>query len=183
MPIADLAPAPYNPRKALKAGDLEYAKLRRSIEEFGVVDPVIWNSRTKRVVGGHQRLTVLRDLGHTTAPTVVVDLHEPREKALNLALNRIAGEWNEAMLAEVLKDLERGGGDITLTGLDPNEIDELLHAYADDDPGEDQSVPARRRHRSLSAAICMSSATTAYCAATRPTGQTSSGSWPSARRE
>ena len=142
MPIAELAPAPYNPRKALKAGDPEYAKLRRSIEEFGVVDPVIWNSRTKRVVGGHQRLTVLRDLGHTTAPTVVVDLDEPREKALNLALNRIAGEWDEAMLAEVLKDLERGGGDITLTGFDPDEIDELLRAYADDDPGEDQPVPA-----------------------------------------
>lgn len=55
-------------------GNPEYAKLRRSIEEFGLVDPIIWNSRTKRVVGGHQRLTVLRDLGHTSAPTVVVDL-------------------------------------------------------------------------------------------------------------
>ena len=140
MPIAELAPAAYNPRKALKAGDPEYAKLRRSIEAFGLVDPLIWNSRTKRVVGGHQRLTVLRDLGHETAPAVVVDLDEAREKALNLALNRIAGEWDEAMLAEVLKDLERSG-DITLTGFDPNEIDELLRAYADDDPGEDQTVP------------------------------------------
>ena len=81
MAIDELAPAPYNPRKALRRSDPEYQKLRRSIEEFGMVDPIIWNARTKRVVGGHQRLTVLRDLGHTTAPTVVVDLDEQREKA------------------------------------------------------------------------------------------------------
>jgi len=124
------APAPYNSRKALKAGDVEYQELRRSIQEFGLVDPVIWNSRTRRVVGRHQRLTVRRDLGHTTVPAVVVDLDEAREKALNLALNRIAGEWDEAMLAEVLRDLERDV-DITLTGFDPSEIDKLLREYAD----------------------------------------------------
>ena len=141
MPLAELAPAPYNPRKALRDGDPEYAKLRRSIEEFGVVDPVIWNSRTKRVVGGHQRLTVLRDLGHATAPTVVVDLDEKREKALNLALNRIAGEWDDVMLADLIKDLERSGGDLGLTGFDPDEIEDLLRAYADDETGEDLPVP------------------------------------------
>ena len=79
MPIAELAPAPYHPRKGLGPGDREYAKLRRSIEEFGLVDPLIWNSRTKRVVVGHQRLAMLRDLGHTTAPTVLVELDELRE--------------------------------------------------------------------------------------------------------
>ena len=68
MPLAELAPAPYNPRKDLRPGDPEYESLMRSIQEFGVVDPVIFNTCTRHLVGGHQRLTVLRDLGHTTAP-------------------------------------------------------------------------------------------------------------------
>ena len=141
MPIAELAPAPYNPRKGLKVGDREYESLKRSIEEFGVVDPVIFNTRTKRLVGGHQRLTVLRDLGHTTAPTVLVDLDELREKALNLALNKIAGAWDMPMLKDLLLDIERSGGDQTLTGFDPKEIEEIVTSYRDDDPGEDIPVP------------------------------------------
>ena len=141
MPIAELAPAPYNPRKDLGPGDREYESLKRSIQEFGVVDPVIFNTRTKRVVGGHQRLTVLRDLGHTTAPTVLVELDEKREKALNLALNRIAGEWDGALLSELITDLEHSGGDLGLTGFDPDEIEDLMRAYADDETGEDLPVP------------------------------------------
>ena len=53
---ADLIPADYNPRKDLKPGDPEYDKLKRSMEQFGYVEPVIWNKATGRVVGGHQRL-------------------------------------------------------------------------------------------------------------------------------
>lgn len=141
MPIAELAPAPYNPRKDLRPGDREYERLRRSIEEFGVVDPVIFNTRTKHLVGGHQRLTVLRDLGHTSAPTVLVDLDELREKALNLALNKITGAWDMPLLKDLLLDIERSGGDQTLTGFDPKEIEEIITNYRDDDPGEDIPVP------------------------------------------
>ncbi len=141
MPIAELAPAPYNPRKDLRPGDREYESLKRSIQEFGVVDPVIFNTRTKHLVGGHQRLTVLRDLGHTTAPTVLVDLDELREKALNVALNKIAGEWDMPLLKDLLLDIERSGGDQTLTGFDPKEIEEIITSYRDDDPGEDIPVP------------------------------------------
>jgi len=141
MPIAELAPAPYNPRKDLRPGDREYESLKRSIQEFGVVDPVIFNTRTKHLVGGHQRLTVLRDLGHTSAPTVLVDLDELREKALNLALNKIAGEWDMPMLKDLLLDIERSGGDQTLSGFDPKEIEEIITTYRDDDPGEDIPVP------------------------------------------
>ncbi len=142
MPIAELAAATYNPRKALKAGDPEYAKLRRSIEEFGLVDPVIWNSRTKRVVGGHQRLTVLRDFGHTTAPTIVVDLDERHEKALNIALNKIAGAWDLTLLRDLLTEIEVSGEGVTLTGFDPKEIEEILTGYWHDDSGEDRGPRA-----------------------------------------
>ena len=60
--VKDLLPADYNPRKDLKPGDPEYEKLKRSIEQFGYVEPVIWNEKTGRVVGGHQRLKVLTDM-------------------------------------------------------------------------------------------------------------------------
>ncbi len=126
MPLAELVGADYNPRKRLRSGDPEYAKLRRSIEEFGLVDPVIWNERTKRVVGGHQRLTVLRDLGHLSAPAVVVDLDEKREKALNLALNKVAGAWDLPLLSEILEGMPEA--DQLLTGFDPAEIIATMHA-------------------------------------------------------
>ncbi len=69
-----LSPSAYNPRKDLKPEDKEYQKLKRSIEEFGYVEPVIWNKTTGNVVGGHQRLKVLLDLGHAEIDCVVVGL-------------------------------------------------------------------------------------------------------------
>lgn len=101
-----LNPAVYNPRRDLKPGDKDYEKLKRSIEEFGFVEPVVWNERTGSAVGGHQRLKVLLDLGQTLIDCVVVDLEPDREKALNLALNRIQGDWDEGKLAELLADLD-----------------------------------------------------------------------------
>ena len=84
-----LNPAAYNPRRDLKPGDKDYEKLKRSIEEFGFVEPVVWNQATGFVVGGHQRLKVLLDMGETEIDCVVVDLEPEKEKASNLALNRI----------------------------------------------------------------------------------------------
>ena len=81
--VEKLNPAAYNPRKDLKPGDKEYEKLKRSIEEFGYVEPVIWNQKTGNVVGGHQRLKVLLDLGQTEIDCVVVDLDLQREKAVS----------------------------------------------------------------------------------------------------
>jgi len=123
---ADLLPADYNPRKDLKPGDLEYEKLRRSIEQFGYVEPVIWNKATGRVVGGHQRLKVLMDLGHTEVDCVVVDLTEEKEKALNVALNKISGEWDKNKLSLLIADLQGADFDVSLTGFDPAEIDDLF---------------------------------------------------------
>ena len=81
--ISDLTPADYNPRKDLQPGDTDYDKLKRSLSEFGYVEPVIWNKTTGNIVGGHQRLKVLADLGYKTVDCVVVELDETREKALN----------------------------------------------------------------------------------------------------
>ena len=63
IPTEKLNPAKYNPRKNLKPGDPEYEKLKRSITEFGYVEPIIWNKRTGNIVGGHQRYKVLLALG------------------------------------------------------------------------------------------------------------------------
>ena len=128
---ADLLPADYNPRKDLKPGDAEYEKLKRSIEQFGYVEPVIWNKTTDRVVGGHQRLKVLIDMGLTEVDCVVVEMSEDKEKALNIALNKISGEWDKDKLALLIADLQGADFDVSLTGFDPAELDDLLDIGAD----------------------------------------------------
>ena len=127
--MGKLRPAKYNPRVELKPGDAEYEKLKRSIVEFGFVEPVIWNKRTGNVVGGHQRLSVLRDLGETMVDCVVVDLDELKEKALNVALNKVQGRWDEEKLAELLTDLDANVFDVSMTGFDAAEVDELMNRF------------------------------------------------------
>ncbi len=137
MKLSDLTAADYNPRKALSSGDREYEKLRRSLEEFGCVDPLIWNVRTGRLVGGHQRLTVMRDLGWTEAEVSVVDLPEEKEKALNIALNKISGEWDLDRLRDLLVELEAVEIDVSLTGFDAEEIAEIMPRAEEAEPRED----------------------------------------------
>ncbi len=124
--VAELLPAEYNPRKDLKPGDAEYEKLKRSIEQFGYVEPVIWNKTTGKVVGGHQRLKVLKDCGITEVECVVVEMDEDKEKALNIALNKISGEWDKDKLALLITDLQGADFDVSLTGFEPAEIDSLF---------------------------------------------------------
>ena len=116
IPAARLNPAAYNPRKDLWPGDREYEKLKRSIAEFGYVEPVIWNCRTGNVVGGHQRLKVLVDMGQTEIDCVVVDLDLRREKALNIALNKIQGDWDEEKLASLIAEFDATDFDVSLMG-------------------------------------------------------------------
>lgn len=123
--LSKLKPAKYNPRKKLTPDDAEYQKIKRSIEHFGYVDPIIINS-DGTIIGGHQRHTVLKDLGYTEADVVVVDLSKEDEKALNVALNRITGEWDETLLKNLLVDLDKSDYDFTLTGVDKAELDELI---------------------------------------------------------
>lgn len=121
-----LIPADYNPRKDLKPGDPEYEKLKRSIEQFGYVEPVIWNKTTGRVVGGHQRLRVLLDMGITEVECVVIEMDEEKEKALNIALNKISGDWDKDKLALLIADLQGADFDVSLTGFEPAELDALF---------------------------------------------------------
>ena len=72
------------------------------MEQFGYVEPVVWNKTTGRVIGGHQRLKVLVDLGLKEVDCVVIELSEEKEKALNVALNKISGEWNTDKLAMLI---------------------------------------------------------------------------------
>ena len=132
MKVSDLKYAPYNPRKI---DDKELAKLKRSISEFGYVEPIVWNKRTGFVVGGNQRLKALRELEIEEVDVVVVDLDDAKEKALNVALNKISGEWDFPKLKDVLTDIDTGDFDIELTGFDLDEIADLI--TFDKEPEED----------------------------------------------
>lgn len=125
--IDKLNPAKYNPRVDLKPGDPEYEKLKRSIKEFGYVEPIVWNKRTGNVVGGHQRLKILKEEGYKKVKVSVVDLSESQEKALNIALNKISGEWDQEKLNQIFKELQDDVEiDVKLTGFDIEEINDIV---------------------------------------------------------
>ncbi|MEJ7541075.1 ParB N-terminal domain-containing protein [Staphylococcus intermedius] len=125
MNINDLQPANYNPRVDLEAHDEEYQKIKRSIEKFGYVDPIIWNQKTNNIVGGHQRFKVLKDLGYQEVDVSVVDLDEQGEKTLNIALNKVEGDWDADKLKEVIEELDASMRE--LTGFDDDEIENLMN--------------------------------------------------------
>jgi ParB-like chromosome segregation protein Spo0J len=129
LPLSRLMPASYNPRVRLRPGDQAYERLARSLDEFDLVQPLVWNRRTGHLVGGHQRLEVLRTRGATEVECVVVDLPLAREQALNIALNNreVAGEWDERQLVAVVEGLlELPDFDATLTGFDEQELRDLV---------------------------------------------------------
>jgi len=115
--------APYNPRKI---DDHDLAALRRSLKFFGTVEPIVVNGRSGHIVGGHQRVKAAEAEGIAELPVVYVDLDDPSEKQLNLALNRISGEFDMDKLQEVLADLQRTGADLELTGFTDTEIEDFL---------------------------------------------------------
>ena len=137
LPLKELKPAAYNPRKKLKKGDKEYEKIKQSLLKFGYVDPIIVNEDLT-VIGGHQRLTVLKDLDYETAKCVIVDLPKEDEKALNIALNKITGQWDEALLADLLLDLQESDFNLDLTGFEPPEIDDILSNVHDKELSENE---------------------------------------------
>lgn len=141
MSVAEIDPACYNPRKDLKPGDPEYEKLKRSILEFNLVEPLVWNKRTGRLVGGHQRLKVLQELGYTEVEVSVVDLPEEKEKALNVALNKISGDWDYVKLKDLLEELDTGAFDIELTGFGLDEIEQLMADLPNSEEENEKEIP------------------------------------------
>ena len=168
--IADLIPASYNPRKKLKPGDKEYEKIKNSIKEFGYVEPIIINS-DMTIIGGHQRATVLSDLGYTEVECIMVDIDKTKEKALNVALNKITGEWNKELLADLIKDLEDSDFDVGVTGFEPPEIEQLFNSVHDKKITEDDSMwkqslqnrPLQRRAMCGCSESTVSSAVIPFC--------------------
>ena len=139
--VEKLKPAKYNPRKDLRPGDPAYEKIKRSLHDFGYVDPVIWNEVTGNIVGGHQRYKVLLAEGVAEIDCVVVHIEDAQaEKALNIALNKAVGEWEPKALADLLADLQLSGYDLGATGFDAAEIDDLFSQVHDKDVRDDDCV-------------------------------------------
>jgi len=124
--ISQLKPSPFNPRKDLKSGDPEYEKLKKSILEFDYIDPIIYNQRSQRVVGGNQRLKILKEIGRKEVEISVVDLEDDKEKALNIALNKQEGAWDYPKLKDLLIDIDTGNLDMEITGFDEDELEKLM---------------------------------------------------------
>jgi hypothetical protein len=114
--------APYNPRKM---DENEMGKLMRSLKEFGFVDPVIVN-KNNTVIGGHQRINAWKRMGETKVPCVFVDMSIEKEKALNIALNKISGEWDNKKLSTLLDEINTSNLNIDLTGFDDDELKKIL---------------------------------------------------------
>lgn len=130
--ITKINPAPYNPRKDLQPDDAEYQKLLKVIDKFGLVEPLVWNKKTGNLIGGHQRLKILQKRGDTKIEVSVVDIDLNEEKALNLALNKISGEWNKEKLSDLFETMSLP--DIQLGGFDLDEIDKLT--IPDEEPAD-----------------------------------------------
>lgn len=123
MRLRDLQKAEYNPRRM---SEEMKEKLKKSIEEFGYVEPIVWNARTGRIVGGHQRYDALMDLygEDYEVEVVVVDLSEDDEKVLNIALNAIRGDWDMSKLRQVFEELSID--EIEDLGFDEAEVEKIL---------------------------------------------------------
>ena len=138
VPVSKLKPAKYNPRKDLKPGDPAYEKIKRSMNDFGYVDPIIWNEVTGNIVGGHQRFKVLKAEGVQEIMCVVVHIENPDdEKALNIVLNKATGDWEPVALADLLSELKANGYDLDSTGFDAAEVDDLFSNVHDKDVKDD----------------------------------------------
>jgi DNA modification methylase len=138
--ISDLKHATYNPRKDLKPGDAEFEKIKKSIKEFGYCDPIILNSDLT-IIGGHQRAKVLKELGNTEVDCVIIEIDKIKEKALNIALNKISGEWEFESLAKLLDELKTEDYDIELSGFDMKEAEKLWDEFMPKEGQDEDEIP------------------------------------------
>lgn len=136
--INDLKPAAYNPREELRPGDPEYENIKNSIQEFGYADAIVVN-KDLTVIGGHQRLNVLKDLGYSDIEVAQVDLTKKQEKALNIALNKITGRWDDKKLTDLFKDLNSDSFKLNLTGFNDEELSSILNSHDSRNSQDDTS--------------------------------------------
>lgn len=130
IPVHKINPAPYNPRIDLQPGDPEYDALKNSMKKFGYVDPLVWNERTGHLVGGHQRFKIIMEEKPTEILVSVVSLHDQDEKALNIALNKISGHWDENKLEKLLTELKDNNLDLETIGFTEEEYEDLLDSVS-----------------------------------------------------
>jgi len=124
--LADMIPATYNPRKKLTPEDPEYQSIKASVQEFSYADPIVLNF-DGTIIKGHQRRTVMMDMGYTKAWCIVLEIRDKqKEKALNIALNKITGKWDTAILKDLLLELDLNGYDFTVTGYKREELEDLI---------------------------------------------------------
>jgi DNA modification methylase len=122
--IGKLKPDPANPRHI---DDRELEALTRSIQKFGMIDPVIARREDGTIIGGHQRLLAARRLGYRTVPVIYLDLSTEQSRLLNIALNKISGSFDRELLARLLGELnEVPEIDLTLSGFGDDELRDLL---------------------------------------------------------
>ena len=166
VPIDDLRPDPANPRRI---SDVELDALERSLRQFGFVQPVLARREDLTVIGGHQRLVAARRLGLTTVPVTWLDVSVEQARLLGLALNKISGSWDDALLARLLADLQTlPNVDLSLSGFGEDEIKDLLRSLetrelprcrnpADGRPSNSMTRPPRPRRRAtrLGAAMAL----------------------------
>jgi DNA modification methylase len=124
VPIDQLRPDPANPRRI---SNEQLESLTRSLRTYGFVQPVLARREDRTVIGGHQRLLAARRLGYREVPVIFLDLTQEQARVLNVGLNKIAGEWDQELLAQLLKDLDAFEGlDLSLTGFGDDEVGKLL---------------------------------------------------------
>ena len=131
MKLKDIIPAEYNPRQDLQKGDFEYDRLKDSIDKLGFVKPLVVNSRNNVLISGHQRLKILLEKGVQETEVMVVDLDEESEKLLNIAMNRIEGDWEWGKLESLLKEFS--ADELTVTGFTSTELHSIFEMNADAD--------------------------------------------------
>lgn len=120
------------------------AALKASLIEFGAVEPVIINKRSSQIVGGHQRLSAAAALDWEEYPYVEVDLDPQDEIALNIALNRITGDWDFPKLAQLLSEISTTDADLVATGFTADEVNDIIAEYLppiDEDDSGGQAPP------------------------------------------
>jgi ParB-like chromosome segregation protein Spo0J len=123
--ISELSPAKYNPR-TISSDSL--GRLTKSLSELGNLQPITWNAKTGNIVGGHQRLKCYSALGKEEVEVWAVWLDEVQEKAANIALNKLSGEFDMPKLKDILEEIDVGEVDVDITGFSLEEISKMMEA-------------------------------------------------------